>query len=455
MWLLSALRSKRLIAARSGWSRKQLLDHQERRFRELLEFVFTRSPFYREYYASHGIRRTDLPEIGVRDLPMTDKTLLMENFDRISTDPVLRRGLLEPWLTTGRETLYEGRYVVVHTSGSSGSLGIFVFDKAAWTRIRGVIMARAAIAMADNPLRRTRIALCAATHGRFGAVTGMKTLPKFFRVQLCSVLDPLSRTVETLNRFQPDTIVGYATTLNDLACAARDGRLRIRPRAISSAGEILTDEAASAIEKAFGTRPIDMYASSESACLALQMPGRRGLSLMEDEHILELLDDDEESIAPGEVGQVVMTSLYNRVIPLVRYRMGDYVTRGERDPEDMFDNILRVEGRVNDALPVALDDGSVDRIHPIVLSEFFVPGAQKFQFVSEFPSQVKIRYVADIDCDKEVRAGFQRILEMKGAAKSTTATPERVQHLPLDPKTGKYRLVLLDEKRAIVSSSGE
>ncbi len=67
--------------------------------------------------------------------------------------------------------------------------------------------------------------------------------------------------------------------------------------------------------------------------------------------------------------------------------------------------------------------------------------------MSEFPNQVKIRYVADIDCGKEVRAGSNRILEMKGAAKSTTLTPERVRHLALDPKTGEYSLVLLDEKR--------
>lgn len=444
MWLLSTLRNKRLIAARSGWSRKQVLDHQQRSFRELLEFLWIHSPFYREYYADQGIHRTDLPELSVRDLPMTDKSLLMENFDRISADPALRRAPVESWLSSGRGTLYEGRYVVVHTSGSSGSMGIFAYDKAAWTRIGGVLMARAANVMVVNPLRRTRVALCAATHGRFGAVTSVKMAPKqFFRVQLCSVLDPMAKTVDTLNRFRPDYLVGYAAILNELARAALDDRLRIRPRSVSSAGEILTDDAASAIEKAFGTRPIDLYASSESTCLAVQMSGRRSLSLMEDEHVFEILDDDDDPVAPGEVGRVVMTSLYNRAIPLVRYRMGDYVTRGHRRPEDMFDSILRVEGRVNDALPVTLDDGSVDRIHPIVLSEFFVPGVQKFQFLSESPDRVRIRYVANAECDDAVRDSFVRILEMKRAGKSTTATPKRVQHLPVDPKTGKYHLVVL------------
>jgi phenylacetate-coenzyme A ligase PaaK-like adenylate-forming protein len=374
---------------------------------------------------------------------MTDKALLMEHFDRVSDDPLLRRALVEPWLTTDREMLYANRYVIVHTSGSSGSMGIFVFDKEAWAGIRGVIMARAAAALTGNPLRRGRIALCAATHGRFGAVTGMKTLPKaIFNVQLCSVLDPLSKTIDTLNRFRPDYILGYASTLHELAGAALDGRLEIRPRAISSAGEILTDEAAAAMEKAFGTRPVDVYATSESPCLAVQTPGRRSLSLMEDMHVLEMLDASNEPVSPGDVGQVVMTSLYNHVFPLIRYRMGDYVTRGRRLPDEAFDSILRVEGRVNDALPVVLDDESVDSIHPIVLSEFFVPGADKFQFVSESPSRLRICYVASAECDAAVRRSFQEILEMKGARRRTEVLPERVAQLPIDPKTGKYRLVV-------------
>jgi len=444
MWILSALRNKRIVAARSGWSRAQVLDEQARRFRSLLESAWARSPFYRAFYQDHGIRRIDLAELSIRDLPMTDKTSLMEHFDQVSEDPLLQRARIEPWLTTKREILYAGRYVIVHTSGSSGSMGIFVFDKAAWSRIRGLVMERAASGLAGHPFRRSRVALCAATHGRFGAVTGVRTLPgQLFRIQLCSVLDPISKTLDTLNRFRPDLLLGYASTLHALADAALEGKLDIRPRAISSAGEILSDEAAASMEKAFGTRPVNTYATSESPCLALQMPGRRGLSLMEDEHVLEMLDAQDEPIAPGQVGQMVVTSLYNHAFPLIRYRMGDYVTRGQRLPDEAFDNILRIEGRVNDALPLTLDDGSIDDIHPIVLSEFFVPGADKFQFVSESPGRIRIRYTASAVCDDAVLDSFRKILEMKQARKCTQIMAERVSGLPVDSKTGKYRLVMI------------
>lgn len=446
MWLLSALRQKRVIDARSGWSRAQLLDHQKRALLGLLEFVWSASPFYRAYYGDHGIRREDLPELSVSDLPMTDKALLMESFDRISGDPALSRDRLQAWLGSDRdEPLYDGRYVVIHTSGTSGSTGIFVYDKAAWTRIRSVFLSRASNMTVASPFRRARIALCAATHGRFGAVTAMKSLPRqIFRVEECSVLDPITQTIETLNRFRPDHLVGYAGTLHELAIAATNGRLHIRPRSIASVGEILSDEAFAAIEKAFGQRPMDGYAASESPCIAIQAPGKRALTLMEDEHVFELLDDHGEPVAPGEVGRVVLTPLYNRVMPLIRYPMGDYATRGHRRNDDMLDNILRVEGRVNDALPVTLDDGSVDTIHPIVPNEFFVPGAQAFQFVSETPRRVRVRYVAETDRGEDVERAFARILELKGAG-ATTALAERAGELGPDPRTGKHRLVVIDD----------
>ena len=140
MWLAESLRSKSLIESRQGWTRSQLLEHQQRSLRDLLHRVWKDSPFYREYYGNHGIQEKDLSDITVRDLPILDKETLMDGFDRISTDPVLRRNRLEAWLHSESRNPYEGRYMVVHTSGSSGNMGIFVYDKEAWGRTRGICL---------------------------------------------------------------------------------------------------------------------------------------------------------------------------------------------------------------------------------------------------------------------------------------------------------------------------
>ena len=442
MWMPATFRNKRIIEKRVGWTRAQVLAYQQQRFRELLRHVWDNSPFYHDFYADHGIHEADLDHLTVRDLPIVSKEVLMEGFDRISNDEALRRDALEAWIHSDTKGIYRNRYVVLHTSGSSGNLGIFVYDKEAWTRIRGVTTRGAKLRI--NPFNRIRLAWYGASHGRFAGVTSCRTLPRLFCNRLlCSVLDPFSKTVEELNRFQPEFIFGYAAAVHELAEAALAGKLNIRPEFVGTSGEVLTETAAASIESAWGVKPTNAYGTSESLCLGLQLNGQNFITLMEDENLIEILDEKNEPVAPGEVGRVVVTALYNRAMPIARYDLRDFVTRGHRAEGAQFDNILGVRGRVEESLPVTLDDGSVDSIHPVVLSEFFVPGIRRFQFVGESPGRVILRYVADSDIDVAVSEAFGDILEMKGARGRTEVALNRVNELPADPATGKYRLVLV------------
>jgi phenylacetate-CoA ligase len=442
MWLYSTFRGIRTIQARAGWDRAQVLAYQQASLARLLSHLWGNSPFYRDYYSAHGIREADLGEITVRDLPIINKDILMENFDRVSQDPVLRRAPIEAWIHSGSEQIYRKRFLILHTSGTSGTLGIFVYDKAAWSRMRGVTTRVGTVRI--NPFNRVRLAWYGATHGRFAGVTSCRTLPRLLcDVRLCSVLEPLPQTIETLNRFQPEQLFGYAASIKELATAALEGKLQIRPDFVTTSGEVLTDEAISVIERAWGVTPSNAYGTSESLCLGIRAPGQSVVTLMEDENIIEILDENDLQVAPGAVGRTVITALYNYAIPVVRYDLRDYVTRGHRAERAPFDHILRVEGRVNDALPVTLRTGSADTIHPVVLSEFFVPGIRRFQFVAESPARVRLKYMGEDGIDTSVRGEFERILGMKGALGATELVVERVGELPVDPLTGKHRLVVL------------
>lgn len=451
MWLLSSIRNVCTIQKRSRWDRRQVLAYQQSRFKDLLRYLWDESPFYRDYYSASGIRDSDLGEIRVSDLPIISKEILMDNFDRISKDPLLRRDAIEAWIHSGVPGIYRNRYVILHTSGSSGTLGIFAYDKQAWCRMRGVT-SRAGSARL-NPFNPVRLAWYGATHGRFAGVTACSTLPRSMcRIRLCSILDPISTTIDVLNRFQPEQLFGYAAGIHDLALAAHAGKLRIRPKFVTTSGEQLTDEAITSIRQAWGVTPTNAYGTSESICLGIQSPQQNAITLMEDENLIEILDGADRPVAPGEVGRVVMTALYNRTIPVVRYDLRDYVTRGHRDGNAPFDQILRVEGRANDALPITLVDGSPDTIHPVVLSEFFVPGIRKFQFISEAPDRVRIIYVAEQEIDAKVLEEFRRILTLKGAEHTTWASAGRVAELPADRKTGKHRLVVLKPPGAMAAA---
>ncbi len=442
MWLYSTLQSIRTIQARNDWDRSQVLAYQRESLTRLLAHLWAHSPFYRDFYFDHGIRDKDVGDLQVRDLPIITKDILMDHFDRVSNDPVLRRAPIEAWIHAGSEPVYEKRYLVLHTSGTSGTLGLFVYDKHAWTRMRAVTTRVGTVRV--NPFRRVRLAWYGATHGRFAGVTACRSLPRLLcNLRLCSVLDPLPKTLETLNRFQPEQLFGYAASIKELAAATLAGKLRIRPRYVTTSGEILTDDAVAMIREAWGVEAANAYGTSESLCLGIRPPGQSVITLMEDENIIEILDENDNEVAPGAVGRTVVTALYNYAIPVVRYDLRDYVTRGHRAEHERFDHILRVEGRVNDALPVTLRNGSADTIHPVVLSEFFVPGIRRFQFIAESPARVRLKFIGEAGIEATVREAFEKILGMKDALGATTVEVERVEALPVDQKTGKHRLVVL------------
>ncbi len=95
----------------------RLQRRQQRRLSRLLSHAADRSAFYRDRF--HGV---DLSRCPLADLPVTNKTELMADFDRAVTDLRVRRAEVECFVddpaNSGRLLL--GRYHVCHTSGSQG-----------------------------------------------------------------------------------------------------------------------------------------------------------------------------------------------------------------------------------------------------------------------------------------------------------------------------------------------
>ena len=94
-------------------TREGMIAHQRQSLRELLGYLWRRSPFYRDFYESYGIREPHLTEIGVGDLPFLTKQILMDNFDQAVTDPRLNKADLEQWLQhdRGRSRSYQKDFI--------------------------------------------------------------------------------------------------------------------------------------------------------------------------------------------------------------------------------------------------------------------------------------------------------------------------------------------------------
>jgi amino acid adenylation domain-containing protein len=426
-----------------------MLRYQERQFQRLLQYVWNRSAFYREYYASQGVRENDLADISISDLPLLPKKTLIDNFDRAVTDPRLTRRELGAWFESHRdpgETFCKDM-VVIHSSGTSGDIGIFAYDRTAWTIADATVAGR--LPSPENyPNGKTKVAFYIVGDSHSASLSMAKTMPRdVYDTLILSLLNSSEQTVRQLSEFQPHRLSGYSSAVAQLAELALKGRLQIHPQKVFVYGDKLTQSMEKKIREAWGVPIYVLYAASESKFIAIKTPEHEQMMVMDDLNIVEVLDKKDQAVSAGKEGRVVLTNLYNYTLPILRYELGDYVVKGTELHDGPFSTLRDIRGRVNDALPIVLSNGLHDSIHPLVLTTLFVPTIEKYQFVSASPEHVRIDYVAPRNIDAAVREEIQKMLDAKGAA-GTTVDVRNVPAIDNDPKTGKLRLVKFEAQQA-------
>lgn len=295
-----------------------------------------------------------------------------------------------------------------------------------------------------KPFHRLRLAFLGKTDGHYAGITLTSDAPPLlYNTQFFSNPKDLQKLIHDLNAFQPNIISGYAGTIYQLAMAQLDGQLKIQPGRLQSSGELLTENMRRVIEQAFGQEVIDLYACSESIVLGLQKSGEEPFLLFNDWHHIEVVDDKNNLVPEGTQGALIITPLYRTLQPLIRYRLSD--TLALKTTDQAFITLQRFTGRVEESLVYASPSGVAHTLHSSELIEFFVPGLRQFQFEQTTPQTLLLRIsVHDGYGDIQQRAEkkLQEILARVDMDQVVRATVEVVDTIGLNPKTGKFKLII-------------
>jgi phenylacetate-coenzyme A ligase PaaK-like adenylate-forming protein len=368
--VLRAIAIERKLRAHDAWSQAELARHRRRKLDALVRYAVAHSPFYRKLYAD---LRLD-GEIALEQLPLTNKRLLMDNFDTVVTDPRLELGRLKEHLQDLRQDeCYLGQYRVLATTGTSGLRGLFVYDRAAWRTVVANTI-RWSRYCGIRPRWPRRVRLCS-----IGADNPMHVTQRIpasgdvglFRVLHLAAADPLERLVAALNRFQPSVLLPYPSLAALLADEQRAGRLRISPEVIATHSEILTEEMMRRIEAAWGIRPFNHYGLTEEPHVAGECSAHRGLHVFNDLCLIEVVDRHCRPVASGRPGaKLLLTNLYNKTQPIIRYEVTDLLTISAAPCPcgRPFPLITRISGRSEDILTFKGKDGAEVFIPPLAIA---------------------------------------------------------------------------------------
>jgi phenylacetate-CoA ligase len=386
------------------WSPQELSQRQRNQLHALLEHARTHVPFYRERLQGLGDLPADetWPEVWRRIAPLTRAEI--QAADAAET-------MVTETLPPGHGELRE-----IFTSGSTGKpirsvrtqlwelmWSAFTVRDHLWHRrdLQGVF---ATLRESGQGKALYPDGLRAESWG-YSSATILKTGPM---VSL-NVATPVEQQVEWLRRQNPDYLLTHPTIARRLADHCRDQGARLpQLKQVITIAENLKPEVRSAVHDAWGVPLVDIYSTREIGYIALQCPDHEHYHIQSEHVLVEVLNEEGQPCAPGEVGKLLVTSLHNLAMPLIRYDIGDYVEVGRPCPCGRgLPVIQRILGRTQNMLVMP----SGERRWPLLSSANIAtmleiaPAIREYQFAQKAPDLIEFRLAVPqpLAADEEAR----------------------------------------------------
>ena len=137
----------------------------------------------------------------------------------------------------------------------------------------------------------------------------------------------MSLYLTAIQKFKPKCIYGYASSIELLVKYARQTNRQLSLpdlKVVCTTGEPLYPEQRQLISDFFNVPVANEFGSRDIGFTAHENKHQQML-LMSESIFLEVLDQDNNPVSPGETGEAVMTGLYSEAQPFIRYRTGDMI----------------------------------------------------------------------------------------------------------------------------------
>lgn len=423
------------LAARDRWTRPQLLAHQQQSLRDMLHHAVRSSAYYHETIGHLVARQAPLEEF-----PVLTKDRLVANYDRIVTDRRLRLADIERHLVGERAgDLLFGEYRACATGGTTGVRAVIVYDRTAWENAAAnafrLLRANGATANA----RRIGIGAPTPQHYSYRIYAEMRAgQPGAPRLD---VTMPLPEIVAALNDFQPEIIATYPSFIRRLAEEQLEGRLDISPRQFCSGAEALMPDVRDLARQAWGATIFNRYAATEIGASGSECGHFSGIHMPEDLVVFECVDDANRAVPAGTAGhKLLITTLTNRVLPLIRYELSDVVILddGPCACGRPYARVTSIEGRREEVLRLPRRGGGRVDVHAFRLLSPLIgmPGLRQYQLLPRSDDLTVRICVRDGERPDAIRTSVERSIRQAVREVGAGDTRVTVQVVPSIERSG-------------------
>lgn len=325
-------RREREIIDRIQVSPSQRKRYQQKRLHALLVHAMKNVPFYQHHFHSHGLSERDVRYLeDLSLLPLTSASDLAAGADQF-----LSKGVDKTACVKRTQRMSAERPVRVFLSAEENDL-IGLMDQ----RIE---------AIHEFGARNTRLDVI--PHGEIPAAGGWRDRWRHGRHEYVSTRETVTEQLRVLRETKPNRLYAPLWVLTRLANELqKDEPLGFSPTLLLSWGEPLRAADRELLRDSFGSEPTDLYQTWEFGTIAAECPKHDGLHVNYDLYYVEILRGDQPAEA-GEPGEVVVTSLSNLTMPLIRYQTGDLASWKKMSHSSGEQALVldAIHGRVEDAV---------------------------------------------------------------------------------------------------------
>ncbi len=271
---------------------------------------------------------------------------------------------------------------------------------------------------------------------------------------------PMDVIVQNLLSFKPNGIISIPSVLLSLAEYVETHNIELKIQKVSVGGEHLFQESREYLKKVLGVEIIAStgYTTNDTGAIGYQCKHMLGTSLHhvhEDLHYVEILDvETNQPVKIGEVGKIVVTNLQHKLMPAIRYEVGDLCRWVDMDCEcGRKTRVLELLGRSDDI--VIIGGGNIS---PDIISAAIYPFAElstHFQMIIQIENnkdslEVLVEAKEDIfdDISADVREAIMKLSkELRTMFEAGLINDVKVRilepnNIPRNIKTGKITLIL-------------
>lgn len=276
---------------------------QRKRLRTIIKHAYENVPFYHRKFDMVGIKPDDVKSVeDLAKVPITTKTQVQE----ASLDSFIARNV---------------NLNICVKRATSGSTGIPLTLVASRSAIDFELALTFRTYLEDGMKPWHKMA-------RFTEQRNMQLRQHWLqrlgliRIKYVSVFENIEKQFSIVRELKPDVIRGYSSCLELLARFCDDHGERVKTQTVFTGAELLDKGAREIINSVFGTELFDLYVSMEFGLISWECEAHAGYHINADSLVVEFIKNGE-SVRPGEKGSIVITSLFNPAMPLIRYNIGD------------------------------------------------------------------------------------------------------------------------------------